>query len=330
VNKLNNKTFLILGGTGSFGKAMVMRLLKLNIKKIIVFSRDELKQYEMRNEIKSKKLEYHIGDVRDKSSLSFSMKNVDYIFYAAALKQVPSCEFFPDEAVKTSFFGALNVIELADLFKIKKIIFLSTDKAVEPINSMGTSKSLMEKLVCSKSLNSNTQLIITRYGNVLASRGSVLPYFINSIQAKNEVNVTSKHMTRFLMQIDDALDLVMHALINGRSGSIYVRKCFASYISELAKSVGFILNKKIHINYTGIRVGEKIDETLISKYEMSRAKNYKNYFEIIPEIKFTYDNFMTSGISDKLLNDYNSSQNLLDFKKLTKFIQPTVLKIVKS
>ncbi len=325
-----NKIYLILGGTGSFGKAMVLRLLKLNVKKIIIFSRDELKQFEMRNEIQSSKLEFHIGDVRDKSSLQYSMKNVDYIFYAAALKQVPSCEFFPDEAVKTNFFGALNVIELSDICKIKKIIFLSTDKAVEPINSMGMSKSLMEKLVSSKSLNTKSELIITRYGNVLASRGSVLPSFVHSIQTKGQANITSKDMTRFMMKMEDAIDLVLHALINGRSGSIYVRKCSASNITTLANSVATILNKKININYMGVRAGEKIHETLISKYEMPRTKSYRTYFEISPEIKYSYDNFMTTGVSKNFLSDYSSANSLLDLQKLTKFIRPTVLKIVSK
>jgi len=323
-----NKTFLIIGGTGSFGKAMVIRLLKLKTKKIIVFSRDELKQFEMRNEIKSDTIEYHIGDVRDKTSLRFSMQNVDYIFFAAALKQVPSCEFFPDEAVKTNFLGALNIIELADQLKIKKIIFLSTDKAVEPINSMGMSKSLMEKLVSSKSLNSKTKLVITRYGNVLASRGSVLPAFVSLIQKKGEAHITSKDMTRFMMNMDEAIDLVLFALIKGKTGSIYVKKCPTAQITTLAKAVGIILKKKVHLIYTGIRVGEKIHETLISKFEMLRTKYYKTYFEIIPEINYDYNQFMTKGISKKLDQDYNSLDNLLDQKNLVKLIKPTVLKLV--
>jgi UDP-glucose 4-epimerase len=325
---LKNKSFLILGGTGSFGKAMTIRLLKFNVKKIIIFSRDELKQFEMRNEIYSNKVEYHIGDIRDKSSLKFAMQNVDYIFFAAALKQVPSCEFFPDEAVKTNFFGALNVIELANDIKIKKIIFLSTDKAVEPINSMGMSKSLMEKLVSSKSLKSKTELIITRYGNVLSSRGSVLPIFINTIQNNGKAYVTSKDMTRFMMKMDVAIDLVLFALANGKSGCIYVRKCPSSNISTLARAAGAILNKKISLTYTGIRAGEKIHETLISKFEMIRTKSFKTYFEITPEIKYNYNQFMTKGISRKLHKDYNSSYNLLDIKKLIKLIRPEVLKLI--
>ncbi len=322
-----NKTFLI---AKTIPDKSAISIIKLKTKKIIVFSRDELKQFEMRYEIKSNNIEYHIGDVRDKTSLKFSMQNVDYIFFAAALKQVPSCEFYPDEAVKTNFLGALNVIELADQFKIKKIIFLSTDKAVEPINSMGMSKSLMEKLASSKSLNSKTKFIITRYGNVLASRGSVLPTFVNLIQKKEQAHVTSEDMTRFMMKMDEAIDLVLFALIKGRTGSIYVKKCPASQITTLAKAVGVILNKKVHITYTGIRAGEKIHETLISKFEMLRTNHYKAYFEIIPEINYNYNQFTTNGVSKKLLQDYNSSNNLLDQKSLIKLIKPTVLKLVSK
>lgn len=327
-NFLKDKTFLILGGTGSFGKAMVINLLNYDIKKIIVFSRDELKQFNMRNEIKSKKVEYHIGDVRDKVSLKFSMRNVDFIFFASALNQVPSCEFFPDEAVKTNFTGALNIIELADELKIKKIIFLSTDKAVEPINSMGMSKSLMEKLVSSKSIKTNAKLVITRYGNVLASRGSVLPSFVKSIKLNGIANITDKDMTRFMMKMQDAIDLVLYALINGNTGSIYVKKCPASNIVTLARAVGLILNKKVKLIFTGIRVGEKIHETLISKFEMTRTKSFKTYFEIKPEIKFNYENFFYKGFSKKIIKDYNSSDANLNLKDLKKLINPTVLNLL--
>jgi len=325
---LKAKTFLILGGTGSFGKSMVTNLLNYNIKKIIVFSRDELKQFNMRNQIISKKVEYHIGDVRDKTSLKFSMRNVDFIFFASALKQVPSCEFFPDEAVKTNFIGALNVIELADELKIKKIIFLSTDKAVEPINSMGLSKSLMEKLVSSKSINTKAKLVITRYGNVLASRGSVLPSFVKSIKFNGIAKITDKDMTRFMMKMEDAIDLVMYALIHGNTGSIYVKKCPASNIVKLAKAVGLILNKKVKLNLIGIRVGEKIHETLISKYEMARTKFFKTYYEIKPEIKFDYRSFVNKGLSKKILKEYNSFDANLNLKQLTKLIKPKVLKLL--
>lgn len=321
-----NKSFLIVGGTGSFGKSMVLSLLNLNVKKIVVFSRDELKQFEMRNEIKSNKIFYHLGDVRDRSSLKTSMRGIDFIFFAAALKQVPSCEFFPDEAVKTNFFGALNLIELADEMKIRKIVFLSTDKSVEPINSMGMTKSLMEKLVSSRSVTTKCKLIITRYGNVMGSRGSVIPSFIKSIEKNNIAHVTSKEMTRFMMHMSDAIELVLYALEKGKQGCIYVRKCPSAHINTLAESIAFLLNKKIKIKYVGIRAGEKINETLISKYEMFRSTIFKTYFEIKPEIFFKYEKFVSKGFNEKIYKEYSSKDNPLDLINLSKFIKPLIYK----
>ena len=244
-NYFNNRTVLITGGTGSFGRAMTNKLLRTNVKEIRIFSRDEKKQDDMRKEFSNKKLKFYLGDIRDRFSVEDAVKNTDYIFHAAALKQVPSCEFYPMEAVKTNIIGVDNLLSEAIKSKVKKIICLSTDKAVNPINAMGVSKSMMEKIIVSKTRNSDsTQICITRYGNVIYSRGSVIPLFVDQILNKKFVTVTDKNMTRFMMTMDEAIDLVFFAFENGKNGEIFVRKSPATSIEILIKSLEKILGKK--------------------------------------------------------------------------------------
>ena len=259
-----NKIVLVTGGTGSFGNAVVERLLKLKPKKIIVFSRDELKQEVMRNKYNSPLLHFIIGDIRDRDSLDKAFKGVDYIFHAGALKQVPACEINPIEAIKTNTIGGQNVIEIAIRHKVKRVVVLTTDKAVYPINAMGMSKALMEKIMISYSNNPYTILCGVRYGNVLSSRGSVVPYFISLIKENKPLQITDPNMTRFLLTLDDAVDLVLETLKKGKSGQIYVKKSPACTIEILAKAMIDIFDYKKGFKVVGIRIGEKIHETLIA------------------------------------------------------------------
>ncbi len=310
-NIFKNKTFLITGGTGSFGSQMASTLLKLNIKKLIIFSRDEKKQFDMMNELNNKKLEFVIGDVRDKQSIDSVLRfGVDYVFHAAALKQVPSCEFFPQEAVKTNIQGAENVMESCIKFNVKKCVFLSTDKAVYPINSMGLSKALMEKLLIAKSRKTkNTVLCGTRYGNVMGTRGSIIPLFINQIKNNKKLTITNPDMTRFLMSLEESVDLVLHAFKNGKNGEILVHKAPSATIKNLFNAFKKIFNKNISYELIGVRNGEKFHETLISKEEMFRAKNKGKFYIIPPEYKdINYSKYFFKGnTKSKIPNEYNSS-----------------------
>jgi UDP-glucose 4-epimerase len=313
-----NSTLLITGGTGSFGKAVLKRFINNPIiKEIRILSRDEEKQYLLRRNINSKKVKFYIGDVRDYNSIKDSINGSDYIFHAAALKQVPSCEFFPLQAVETNIIGTDNVLSAAIEFSVKKIIVLSTDKAVYPINAMGMSKGLMEKVMIAKSRIGNNKTLIcgTRYGNVMASRGSVIPVIIEQIKKKQNITVTDKNMTRFMMTLDNAVDLVLYAFQNGRPGDIFVQKSPAANMFDVAKALKEIFKSKSNIKFIGIRHGEKLFETLINKEEMSKCYEAKNYFRIPADNRhLDYDKYLSStfegyqysgiGIAMKILFDF--------------------------
>ncbi len=284
---IKNKTILITGGTGSFGHYVVGALLDCKPKRIIIFSRDEKKQFDMRNEFDNPILIFVIGDVRDKESLSRVMSGVDYVFHAAALKQVPNCEFYPMEAVKTNILGAYNVVSAAIEHKVQKVVALSTDKAVYPINAMGMSKALMEKIFIAESKNlldqGKTIFCTVRYGNVLYTRGSVIPYFVKHIHKNKKLPVTNPDMTRFLLPLKDAVDLVLYTLIYGENGCTYVRKSPACTMETLARSVCEIFDYSKGYEIVGIRAGEKVHETLIAQEELIRSSEHGNYYRIRSE-----------------------------------------------
>jgi UDP-glucose 4-epimerase len=298
---LNNKIILITGGTGSFGSAFVHYTISKNInfKEIRIFSRDEKKQDDFRKEIKNSKVKFFIGDVKDENSVDLAIKDVDFIFHAAAYKQVPSCEFYPMEAVKTNILGTDNVLRQAIKNKVKKVICLSTDKAVYPINAMGLSKAMMEKIATSKSLigNNTTSVCVTRYGNVMASRGSVIPLFVDQIKNNKEITVTDFKMTRFLMSMDDALELVLYALHKGENGGIYVQKATSSTIENIVKALKKIFNKKNHpVRIIGYRHGEKLHESLLTNEEASKALDRGKYFYVPGDSRdLNYDLFYKKG-----------------------------------
>lgn len=287
-NQLKGSTILITGGTGSFGSTMLVQLLNLSPKEIIVFSRDELKQFNMRNMYRNKNLRFVIGDVRDINSVNNVMKNVDFVFSAAALKQVPTCEFFPMEAIKTNTIGSYNVINAAIANNVKRLVILSTDKAVYPINAMGMSKAMMEKIMiaCARELNhagSQAVLCGVRYGNVMCSRGSVIPYFIELIKKNKKITITNPDMTRFLLPLSYSVELVLHALSDGKNGNIYVKKAPATDMETLAKAICKIFSYEDKFEIVGTRSGEKIHETLISQEEWVRAIDQKDFYCIPPE-----------------------------------------------
>ena len=306
-----NKTLLITGGTGSFGSAVLKKFLNTDIGEIRIFSRDEKKQDDMRKLYKNDKIKFYIGDVRDLASVKNAMHNVDYIFHAAALKQVPSCEFFPMEAVKTNVIGTDNVLTEAIKAEVKKIICLSTDKAVYPINAMGISKAMMEKVMVAKSKTvspDKTVICGTRYGNVMASRGSVIPLFVEQIKSGRPLTVTDPNMTRFLMSLDEAVELVVFAFANADTGDILVQKSPASTIMDLAEAVKEIFNADNEIRIIGTRHGEKLYETLLTKEEYIRAEDMGRFYRIPADKRdLNYDKYFVDG-SEKLsgANEYNS------------------------
>ena len=329
MNYFKNKTLLITGGTGSFGGALLQKFSIENtpIKEIRIFSRDEKKQDDLRKKHTNfkGKLKFIIGDVRDISSVNDAVNGSDFIFHAAALKQVPSCEFYPMEAIKTNIIGTNNVITSAISNKVKKVIVLSTDKAVYPINSMGMSKALMEKIAISKSLlNQNkTNVCVTRYGNVMGSRGSVIPLMIEQIKNKKPITITDKSMTRFLMTLDDAMNLVFFAFKNGKNGQTFVKKTNSSLIIEVAKALRNIFKVKNHpIKIIGIRHGEKIHETLMGAEERSISKENKEFFILNPDLRdLNYNKFYNQGKIGKKVNNYSSdSTTLLSSNEIIKIL----------
>jgi UDP-N-acetylglucosamine 4,6-dehydratase len=295
----DNKVLLVTGGTGSFGHAVVDRFLKTGIKEIRIVSRDEKKQDDMRKAYENDKLKFYIGDVRDYSSIVDAFKGVDYVFSAAALKQVPSCEFYPLEAMKTNVIGSNNVITACVANHVKNAVFLSTDKAAYPINAMGITKALMEKNVIARSrqlLPGDTTLCLTRYGNVMASRGSVIPLFLDQIAAGKDITITNPDMTRFMMTLEDAVDLVIYAFQHGKQGDLFVQKAPAATIDMLAKAVLDLTGNKVGIEYIGTRHGEKLYETLVTQEEMSRAKDEGNFFRVPADNRdLNYDKYIEKG-----------------------------------
>lgn len=305
-----DKNLLITGGTGSFGNAVLRRVLDTDLREVRIFSRDEKKQDDLRKKYKSDKIKYYIGDVRDYQSILNAVRGVDYIFHAAALKQVPSCEFYPLEAVKTNVLGTENVIEAAINCGATRVVCLSTDKAVYPINAMGISKAMMEKVAVSKAKASGKTVInVTRYGNVMASRGSVIPLFVEQIRAQQPITVTDPAMTRFMMTLDDAVDLVMFAFKNGQPGDIFVQKAPSACIQTLVKSLVGLLGVPEHaVNVIGTRHGEKLYEALLSREEMVAAQDLGRYFRVPPDLRdLNYGKYVEQGetrISQAM--DYNS------------------------
>ena len=303
-----NKVLLITGGTGSFGNAVLEKFVDTQIKEIRVFSRDEKKQDDMRRKFQNDKIKYFIGDVRDEKSIDHVMRGVDFVFHAAALKQVPSCEFYPMEAVKTNIIGTDNMLNSAINNNVEKVICLSTDKAVYPINAMGVSKSLMEKVFVAKSrVTSNTKIIGTRYGNVMASRGSVIPLFYDQIKNNNPITITDPNMTRFMMSLENAVELVLFAFQNGNTGDIFVQKAPSTTIGELAETMKSIYNSNTKIKNIGIRHGEKIHETLLSQEERIVSEDLGNYFRIPADNRdLNYEKYFSKGIKSPKLEEFSS------------------------
>ena len=310
-----DKTLLITGGTGSFGNAVMTKFLNTDIREIRIFSRDEKKQDDMRKIYKSDKLKFYIGDVRDLSSVKNAMHDVDYIFHAAALKQVPSCEFFPLEAVKTNVLGTDNVLTAAIDMKVKKVICLSTDKAVYPVNAMGTSKAMMEKVFIAKSKTvdpERTLICGTRYGNVMASRGSVIPLFIEQIKNGKPVTITDPDMTRYIMSLEEAVDLVLYAFKNAEAGDILVQKAPACKIADLAKAIKEIFNASNSVNIIGTRHGEKMYESLLTEEECANATDLGNYFKIPADKRdLNYDKYFVKGNNSNFIyKEYTSHSTI--------------------
>ncbi len=329
----SNKSLLITGGTGSFGNAVVKSSLSKNFKEIIIFSRDEKKQEEMRLQLNNKKLKFIIGDVRDHKKIEQSMADVDFVFHAAALKQVPSCEFYPMEALKTNILGTENVIDSAIKNNVKKLVLLSTDKAVYPINAMGMSKAMAEKVLVAKSrtIKSKTVICATRYGNVMASRGSAIPLFVSQIKENKPITITDPKMTRFLMSLEESVKLVFYAFSKGQQGDILVQKSPSSTILDLAKALQIIFERKNNIKIIGTRHGEKAHETLVNREEMIRAISSSKYYRIPADNRsLNFNKYFVSG--DKKITsvkDYTSANTkILTIKEIIKKLK--TLKFIKE
>lgn len=326
----SNKTLLITGGTGSFGNAVIKRFLRTDIGEIRVFSRDEKKQDDMRQNYSNAKLKFYIGDVRDAHSLTAAMRGVDYVFHAAALKQVPSCEFHPMQAVRTNVLGCENVLEAAIAARVKRVVCLSTDKAVYPINAMGMSKAMMEKVMVAASRNlegTDTVICGTRYGNVMASRGSVIPLFVQQVLEGSNITITDPTMTRFMMTLADAVDLVLFAFEQGRNGDIFVQKSPAATMEVLSKAILELMGKESHpIDIIGARHGEKLYESLLGKEERARANDLGNYFRVAPDGRdLNYAKFVDTGedrITGALHSEEYNSHNTkrLDVDEMKKLL----------
>lgn len=323
-----DKTLLITGGTGSFGNAVLKRFIDSDIKEIRIFSRDEKKQDDMRHSIQNPKVKFYIGDVRDIRSVDVAMRGVDYVFHAAALKQVPSCEFFPMQAVRTNVIGTENVLDSAIENKVKNVVVLSTDKAAYPINAMGISKAMMEKVAIAKARslgnNPSTTICVTRYGNVMASRGSVIPLWIDQINAGNPITITDPRMTRYMMTLEDAVDLVLYAFENGNSGDLFVQKAPAATLSVLVQAIKEMLNSDNEVKVIGTRHGEKLYETLVTREEMFKSEDMGSYYRIPADSRdLNYDKYFIKGEEDiSEVEDYHSHNtrqlNVEDMKELLK------------
>jgi UDP-N-acetylglucosamine 4,6-dehydratase/5-epimerase len=314
-----NSVLLITGGTGSFGRAVLRRLIDSGVKEIRIFSRDEKKQDDLRKQYSDSRLKFYIGDVRDIRSVTASMRGIDYVFHAAALKQVPSCEFHPMEAVRTNVIGTENVLEAAIAAHVKRVVCLSTDKAVYPINAMGISKAMMEKVMVAASRNLDQTVICgTRYGNVMASRGSVIPLFVNQVLTGNPITMTDPEMTRFMMTLDDAVDLVLYAFEHGCNGDIFVQKAPAATVSVLSEALLDLLNKKNHrIDVIGTRHGEKLYETLLSREEMAAAQDLGGYYRILPDSRdLNYTKFVEEGQARLTQSCHGEDYNSHNTKRL--------------
>lgn len=320
-----DKTFMVTGGTGSFGNAVVNRLLETNFREIRIFSRDEKKQEDMRIALGNDKVKFYIGDVRNSDSLTQSMVGVDYVFHAAALKQVPSCEFYPMEAVRTNVLGTENVLNAAIATRVKRVVVLSTDKAVYPINAMGISKAMAEKLLVAKSrmlVEGGPIICATRYGNVMGSRGSVIPLFVNQLKTKQPLTVTDPNMTRFLMSLEDSVDLVLHAFEHGRQGDIFIQKAPASTLGDLATALKEMFDPDAKVRVIGTRHGEKLHETLVSREERARSEDRDRYFRVRADDRdLNYKKYFVEGEqSISKLDDYTSENthrlNVPAIKKL--------------
>ena len=325
-NEFKDKTLLITGGTGSFGNTVVKYFINSNVKEIRIFSRDEKKQEDMRIKYNNSKLKFYIGDVRNMDSVNNVMIGVDFVFNAAALKQVPSCEFFPKEATDTNVYGTLNVIRSARLHKVKSVVCLSTDKAAYPINAMGISKALMEKCAIAEARNINDGypiVTVTRYGNVMASRGSVIPLFINQAKAGKDLTITDPSMTRYLMSLDEAVDLVLFAFLHGKQGDLFVQKADTSTIGDLASAIKKMYNPDINIKIMGRRHGEKLHETLLTKEEYVKAEDLNQYFRVPADNRdLNYAKYLNEGdlllLDDKVYDSKNANMLTVDgiIKKL--------------
>lgn len=307
-----NKILLITGGTGSFGNAVLRRFLHTDIKEIRIFSRDEKKQDDMRHMLQDPKVKFYIGDVRNKRSVDNAMRGVDFIFHAAALKQVPSCEFFPIEAVNTNVHGTQNVLDSAEQYGVKRVVVLSTDKAAYPINAMGISKAMMEKVAIAKARslgeNAATTICCTRYGNVMASRGSVIPLWIDQMKAGKNITITDPNMSRFMMTLDDAVDLVLYAFEHGNNGDLFVQKAPAATLQTLANALTGLYNSAVEVKTIGTRHGEKLYETLVTREEMAKSEDMGNYFRIPADNRdLNYDKFFVEGEEEiSIIEDYHS------------------------
>lgn len=315
----SGKTLMITGGTGSFGNAVLKRFLKTDVKEIRIFSRDEKKQEDMRIALNNPKLKFYIGDIRSYDSVHDAMKGVNYVFHAAALKQVPSCEFYPMEAVRTNVLGAENVMNAAINNQAERVILLSTDKAVYPINAMGISKAMMEKLMVAKALmrtEGETVICATRYGNVMASRGSVIPLFVSQIKEGKQLTITDPAMTRFLMSLEDSVDLVLHAFENGQQGDIFVQKAPASTIEVLAQALQELFSKPNNIRIIGTRHGEKLYESLVAREELARAEDMGGYYRVPADNRdLNYAKFTVEGALEVATFDDYTSHNTTQLDK---------------
>jgi UDP-glucose 4-epimerase len=322
----DGKTLLITGGTGSFGNAVLRRLLGLRFKEIRVFSRDEKKQEDLRIALRNDRVRFYIGDVREYDSVDDVVRGVDYVFHAAALKQVPSCEFYPMEAIKTNVLGAENVLRAAITHGVSRCVVLSTDKAVYPVNAMGLSKAMMEKVMIAKSRlsdGSRTVVCATRYGNVMASRGSVIPLFIDQLQRGKPLTITDPAMTRFLMSLEESVDLVLYAFQHAKPGDIFVQKAAASTVGDLAQAISALLRPESEIKIIGTRHGEKLYETLVSREEMVRAENLRGYYRIPADSRdLNYDKYFVKGEREiAKIKDYTShNTRRLDLEEIKKLL----------